>query len=67
MLFGALISATDLVAVVALFEELKVSGRLSVVVEGESLFNDAAAMVLFASIRRSVRTLTDRCSWLRGS
>jgi Na+:H+ antiporter len=50
MLFGALISATDPVAVVALFGELKVPGRLSIVVEGESLFNDAAAMVLFAGI-----------------
>ena len=54
MLFGALISATDPVAVVALFEELKVEGRLSVVVEGESLFNDAAAMVLFASILSAI-------------
>jgi CPA1 family monovalent cation:H+ antiporter len=58
MLFGALISATDPVAVVALFEELKVSGRLSVVVEGESLFNDAAAMVLFASILSAISSDT---------
>jgi monovalent cation:H+ antiporter, CPA1 family len=58
MLFGALISATDPVAVVALFEELKVSGRLSVVVEGESLFNDAAAMVLFASILSAINSDT---------
>ena len=54
MLFGALISATDPVAVVALFEELKVPGRLSVLVEGESLFNDAAAMVLFAGILSAI-------------
>jgi monovalent cation:H+ antiporter, CPA1 family len=58
MLFGALISATDPVAVIALFEELKVSGRLSVVVEGESLFNDAAAMVLFASILSAINSDT---------
>ena len=58
MLFGALISATDPVAVVALFEELKVSGRLSVVVEGESLFNDAAAMVLFAGILSAINSDT---------
>jgi monovalent cation:H+ antiporter, CPA1 family len=50
LLFGALISATDPVAVVALFQELKVPGRLSVMVDGESLFNDAVAMVLFMGI-----------------
>ena len=56
MLFGALISATDPVAVVALFEELKAPGRLSIVVEGESLFNDAAAMVLFAGILSAINS-----------
>ena len=47
MLFGALISATDPVAVVALFKDLKAPERLSVLVEGESLFNDATTIVLF--------------------
>src|SRR4029453_14833043 len=46
MLFGALISATDPVAVIALFKQLRVPGRLSLLVEGESLFNDATAIVL---------------------
>ena len=45
--FGALISATDPVAVIALFKTLGVSKRLSVLVEGESLFNDAVAIVAF--------------------
>lgn len=45
--FGALISATDPVAVIALFRDLGVSKRLAVLVEGESLFNDAVAIVLF--------------------
>ncbi len=45
--FGALISATDPVAVIALFRNLGVSKRLSVLVEGESLFNDGVAIVLF--------------------
>ena len=35
LLFGSLISATDPVAVIALFKELGVSKRLSVLVEGE--------------------------------
>ncbi len=47
LLFGALISATDPVAVVALFRELGAPARLTVLVEGESLFNDATAIVLF--------------------
>ncbi|MFQ5926410.1 MAG: cation:proton antiporter [Terriglobia bacterium] len=47
LLFGALISATDPVAVLALFKELGAPPRLAVLVEGESLFNDATAIVLF--------------------
>lgn len=47
LLFGALISATDPVAVIALFHELGAPRRLTVLVEGESLFNDATAIVLF--------------------
>ncbi|WP_071517318.1 sodium:proton antiporter [Geitlerinema sp. PCC 9228] len=46
-LFGGLISATDPVAVIALFKELGVPKRLMVLVEGESLFNDAAAIATF--------------------
>lgn len=46
--FGALISATDPVAVVAFFKSLGVNKRLSVLVDGESLFNDAVAIVAFA-------------------
>ncbi len=47
LLFGALISATDPVAVVALFKTLGVPKRLTVLIEGESLFNDGTAIVLF--------------------
>ncbi len=48
LLFASLISATDPVAVVALFKVLGVSRRLSVLIEGESLMNDATAIVLFS-------------------
>lgn len=47
LLFGALVSATDPVAVIGLFKELGAPRRLTVLVEGESLFNDATAIVLF--------------------
>ncbi len=47
LLFGALISATDPVAVVALFRALGAPRRLSLLMEGESLFNDGTAIVLF--------------------
>ena len=47
LLFGALISATDPVAVISLFKELGAPARLTVLVEGESLFNDATAIVVF--------------------
>jgi CPA1 family monovalent cation:H+ antiporter len=46
--FGALISATDPVAVIAFFRSLGVSKRLAVLVEGESLFNDGVAIVIFS-------------------
>ncbi len=45
--FGALISATDPVSVISFFRSLGVSKRLSIMVEGESLFNDGTAIVLF--------------------
>ncbi len=47
LLFGALISATDPVAVISLFKELGAPLRLTVLVEGESLLNDATAIVVF--------------------
>jgi CPA1 family monovalent cation:H+ antiporter len=47
LVFGAVISATDPVSVVALFRRLNVPRRLAVIVEGESLFNDGTAIVLF--------------------
>jgi CPA1 family monovalent cation:H+ antiporter len=47
MVFGALVAATDPVAVIALFRRLGVPRRLQVLVEGESLFNDGTAIVMF--------------------
>ncbi len=46
-LFGAIMSATDPVSVVAMFKELGAPVRLRTILEGESLFNDGTAIVLF--------------------
>ncbi len=46
LLLGAILSATDPVAVIALFKQLGVPDRLTVLVEGESLLNDATSLVL---------------------
>jgi monovalent cation:H+ antiporter, CPA1 family len=46
LLLGAILSATDPVAVISLFKRLGAPRRLTVLVEGESLFNDATSIVL---------------------
>jgi CPA1 family monovalent cation:H+ antiporter len=49
-IFGSLIAATDPVSVIATFKEAKAKGRLLVLLESESLFNDGTAAVLFAVV-----------------
>jgi Na+:H+ antiporter len=44
LLFGAIISSTDPVAVLALFKEYGAPHRLTLIFEGESLFNDSARL-----------------------
>jgi CPA1 family monovalent cation:H+ antiporter len=46
LLFGVIVSATDPVAVIAVFREVGVSNRLLTIVEGESMLNDGVAIVL---------------------
>ena len=55
LLLGSIVSATDPVAVVALFKELGAPKRLNILVEGESLFNDATAIVLFSILLTMVQ------------
>ncbi|MEQ8908096.1 MAG: sodium:proton antiporter [Vicingaceae bacterium] len=47
LMFGAIVSATDPVAVVALLKDLGASKKLGTLIEGESLLNDGTAIVLF--------------------
>jgi CPA1 family monovalent cation:H+ antiporter len=48
LLFGAIVAATDPVAVVAVFRRVQVPANLRTLVEGESLGNDGIALILFA-------------------
>ena len=48
LLLGAIVATTDPSAVVAIFHELGAPARLTRLLEGESLLNDAAAIVLFS-------------------
>ncbi|MFG3817069.1 cation:proton antiporter [Limnothrix redekei] len=47
LLIGVILANTDTVSMIAVFKELRVPSRLSTIVEGETLFNDAAALVSF--------------------
>ncbi|WP_414544358.1 cation:proton antiporter [Nostoc sp. CCY0012] len=50
LLAGVILAITDTVSVIAVFKEVPVPSRLSTIVEGESLFNDGVALVLFSLI-----------------
>ena len=54
ILFGAIVSATDPVAVVALLRELGCSKKLATLIEGESLLNDGTAIVLYTLFAEAV-------------
>ena len=47
IVFGAIMSATDPVSVLAIFRQLGAPRRLSTILEGESLFNDGTSLVIY--------------------
>jgi CPA1 family monovalent cation:H+ antiporter len=50
ILFGAIVMPTDPVSILAIFEELGVPERLTILVEGESLLNDGVSVVVYSVV-----------------
>lgn len=52
VIFGAILSSTDPVTVIALFEQLNIDKQLYTIIFGESILNDSVAIVLFGTLGR---------------
>jgi len=66
LLFGALVAATDPVAVTALFKEVKAPPRLAALIESESLFNDGTGVVFLSLVLSYVMGTTPSLGALGG-
>lgn len=55
LLFGALISPTDPIAVLAIFKNYNVRKDISTTVEGESLLNDGIGIVIFITVLHLIK------------
>ena len=58
--FGSLISATDPVSVLAIFKEMDANVNLYAIVFGESIFNDAIAIVMYETVMMSGQGTGDK-------
>ncbi|MEQ8354783.1 MAG: cation:proton antiporter [Kiloniellaceae bacterium] len=64
LLFGAIVATTDPSAVIALFRDLGAPARLTRLVEGESLLNDATAIAAFSALLAVIVTGRDLDFWM---
>jgi CPA1 family monovalent cation:H+ antiporter len=56
MLLGAILAATDPIAVVTLLRQLKAPSGLAAILEGESLFNDGTGVAVFSAVLATILT-----------
>ena len=64
ILFGALISPTDPIAVAAVLKNSSMPPRLLTIISGESLFNDGVGLVLFVILSDMANPLTENLSFV---
>jgi len=65
LLFGALISPTDPVAVGAIIKNSRLPVNLGTIISGESLFNDGIGLVLFITLLEFANSGADNLNWTK--
>ncbi len=65
LLFGALISPTDPIAVLGILRHAKIPSSLEMKISGESLFNDGVAIVVFVTITEVINTGIENVTFLQ--